>query len=59
MHQISSKNSDWHLLFIDDSKSDDLPAAFAVVGATGQVKINHIPHESVSTFTTEASGHKP
>ncbi|KAL9873520.1 uncharacterized protein ACN427_013880 [Glossina fuscipes fuscipes] len=47
-------NTGWNLLYTDGSKSPGLPRACAVVDATGRVLLNHIFHESTSTFITEA-----
>ncbi|KAL9874752.1 uncharacterized protein ACN427_013144 isoform 1-T3 [Glossina fuscipes fuscipes] len=48
------EDTGWNLLYKDGSKFSGLPPACAVVDATGQVLLNHIFHESTSTFTTES-----
>ncbi|KAL9875763.1 uncharacterized protein ACN427_013795 [Glossina fuscipes fuscipes] len=48
------ESTGWNLLYTDGSKSFGLPPACAEVDATGRILLNHIFHESASTFTTEA-----
>lgn len=44
----------WHLLHTDGFKYDGLPLAYAPVGDSGQVLLNHILHEIASIFMAEA-----